>query len=111
MVVVREFRGWKELIPVILLVVSEESDELLHFLVDLLGLAIGLWVVGHGCRQFDAESSVVNSAMNWGPQSEIYFSSMPCTNHIKPGGALSEAHVLTEGINCDHDGIIAVGLW
>jgi hypothetical protein len=41
-VVVCEFGGRKELIPVILLVVSEKPDELFHLLVDAFGLAVGL---------------------------------------------------------------------
>ena len=112
--VVHEFSGWKELIPVILLVVSEEPDELLHFLVDPLGLNIGLQVVGHGCHQFDADEvpelhgelcdklrSPVGDVLLW---CTVELPDIPVvqpgsTNRIEPGGALNGVPMLTEDVN------------
>jgi hypothetical protein len=54
-VVVSEFRGRKELVPVVLLVVGEDADELFELLVDALGLAVGLRVIGRGGRRSDSD--------------------------------------------------------
>ena len=47
LVIVGELSYRKPVIPVVLLLVYEEAQELLNFLVDMFGLAICLWVVGH----------------------------------------------------------------
>ena len=33
------------------------------------------------------------------------------SNCVELGGELNEVHVLTKDINCDHDGVVAMGLW
>ena len=53
MVVVGKLHGWWELVPVILLVVGEDADELFELLVDTLCLAVGLRVVSGGGGRFD----------------------------------------------------------
>ena len=48
MIVVLEFRKQKEIIPVILPLVNEESEELFQLLIDSLHLSISLGVICHG---------------------------------------------------------------
>jgi hypothetical protein len=48
-VVVCKFSSQQELIPAILFVVCEDPDELFELLVDVLCLAVSLWVVSSGC--------------------------------------------------------------
>jgi hypothetical protein len=43
-VVVGEFGEWKELLPVVLLIVAEDTQILLKYLVDTLSLAVSLRV-------------------------------------------------------------------
>src|SRR6266481_7612681 len=52
-VIVGELSDRDPFIPVILSLIYEESKELFDFLVDVFGLPICLWVVGHLCCDFD----------------------------------------------------------
>ena len=126
MAVICKFGGQKELVPVILLVVNEELDKLLHFLVDPLGLAVGLQVVGRGHCWYDANEApelcselcdelrspvgdvLLQCAMGLLDVLVIQLGGAKC---IEPGGALNEVHTFTENTSCDHDGIVAMGLW
>ena len=53
MVVIGELCSWQELVPVVLLVIGEDADELFELLVDVLCLTIGLQVVSSGGGRFD----------------------------------------------------------
>ena len=53
MVVVGELCSWQELVPVVLLVIGEDADELFELLIDTLRLAVGLRVVSGGGGRFD----------------------------------------------------------
>ena len=77
MVIVGELHGWQELVPVVLLVVGEDADKLFELLVDMLRLAVGLQVQVAGLIPTRRQSSRVNSPMNCGPLSEMYFRGMP----------------------------------
>ena len=46
MIVVLEFAESEELLPIILPLIHEESEELLQLLVNPFGLAVCLWVIG-----------------------------------------------------------------
>ena len=54
-VVLGKFGNQNPVIPVILSLVHKEVEELLNLLVDTLGLAVCLWVVGHGGSDFHSE--------------------------------------------------------
>jgi hypothetical protein len=57
MVVVCELGSWQELILVVMSLACEDLDKLFEFLVDILCLAIGLWVVSDGhCRLYIDEA-------------------------------------------------------
>jgi hypothetical protein len=48
-VIVPELCHWKELIPIVLMLVYKDSEILLQLLVDTLCLSICLWVVSCSC--------------------------------------------------------------
>ena len=51
MVIVLEFREWKKVVPIILLLVNEKSEELFQFLINPLRLSVSLRVIrGCGCQ-------------------------------------------------------------
>ena len=54
-VIVGELSDGNPFIQVVLSLIDEESKELFNFWVDSFGLAISLWVVGHGGCDFDPE--------------------------------------------------------
>ena len=54
-VIVGELGYQDPLIPVILSLVDEELEELFDLLVDMLSLAISLWVIGCRCGNLDSE--------------------------------------------------------
>ena len=58
MVVVREFAKGEEFVPVVLSFIHEEAKELLQLLVNVFSLAVRLWVVCGGRREFDTEEAV-----------------------------------------------------
>ena len=55
LVVVLEFRKWKEPDPVVLSLVGEESEILFQFLVDLFHMPVSLRVVGCGGCQLNSK--------------------------------------------------------
>ncbi len=57
-IVVRELGKREPITPVGLLMVNEDAEVLLHFLVNPFSLSICLWVKGGGCVQCDVEHSV-----------------------------------------------------
>jgi hypothetical protein len=58
MVVVCKLTERQQSIPVILLFAHENSDILFELLVNVIGLAIRLWVICSGCRNLDSEESI-----------------------------------------------------
>lgn len=53
MIIICELTEGQESVPVILSFAHKNLNILLEFLVNALGLAIGLWVIGHRCRECD----------------------------------------------------------
>ena len=58
MIIVLEFHERKEVIPVILSLVNEETEKLLQFLVDSFRLSISLRMIHSGGSQLYSEKSV-----------------------------------------------------
>ena len=54
-VVVCKLHDWSPVSPVILAVVDEHTEVGFNFLVNMLGLVIGLWVVGSGRGESDSK--------------------------------------------------------
>jgi hypothetical protein len=57
LVVVSKLSCWQELIPVILCVAREDTDELLELLVGAFGLAVSLWMVSGGRSGFNTDEA------------------------------------------------------
>jgi hypothetical protein len=123
-VVVCEFSSREELVPVILLVVSEKPDELLHLLVDAFGLTVGLQVVGCRGVRFDPNKApklggelgnelgatvgdvLLRSAMEL---PDIPVIQPGSSDSIQPGRTLHKVSVFTQDVYDNHDRVIAVG--
>jgi hypothetical protein len=58
MIVVLKLRKGKEVIPIILTLVDEETEILLQLLIDSLRLSVSLGMISRGSRQFDSEEPV-----------------------------------------------------
>ena len=58
MIVVCEFAEGEELVPVVLLLVYEEAEELFELLVNSFSLTIHLWVVCGGRHEFNTKKVV-----------------------------------------------------
>ena len=57
-VVVLEFYYWQQIILVILLLIDKEIQVLVKFLVDMLYLSVGLWVLGYKGNQLNLQQIV-----------------------------------------------------
>ncbi|KAG6876046.1 hypothetical protein C0992_001178 [Termitomyces sp. T32_za158] len=90
MVVVLEFGLQEELVPVILVLVPEESEVPFKLLVDAFGLAVRLQVVGSGHMELDVEDVGIGEAMEF-----------PYVLPIEVGGA----HGRASGVSGD-EGVI-----
>ncbi len=53
-----ELGKWEPVAPVGLLMVDEDTEVLLHFLVNPFGLSVCLWVEGGGCVRCNVEHSI-----------------------------------------------------
>jgi hypothetical protein len=80
-VVVRKLSCWQELIPAVLFVAHEDTDELFELLVDVFGLAVGLQMVSSGRSRFDTDEA---------PQfaSELGNELWTTVRNVLPGGSM-----------------------
>jgi len=65
-VVVREFRQWEELDPIILFVVAKGAEVLFHGLILTFRLAVGLWMECGGESVIDAQMRADSSPKSAG---------------------------------------------
>jgi hypothetical protein len=120
MVVVGELGCWQELIPVILFIAREDTDELFELLVDSFSLAVGLWMVSGGGSGFNTDE-VPQFVGELGDELQSTIGNLllggsvvpPDIPVVQPGSsdsteasmALVEVGPLTEDINHNHDHI------
>src|ERR1700678_3740776 len=57
-IVVLEFRKWKEFVPVVLSLVDEYTKVLFQLLIDLLRLSIALRMISSGSCKLDSEKAI-----------------------------------------------------
>jgi hypothetical protein len=57
-VIIREFAHGEEFVPIVLAFVRKNAHVLLHFLVDTLGLSVGLRVVGRGGGELYSKETI-----------------------------------------------------
>jgi hypothetical protein len=117
-VVVGELGGRQELIPVILFVAREDTDELFELLVDVFSLAVGLQMVSGGGSRFNTNEAPqfageIGDELRTTVGNVLLGGSVvpPDILVVQPGGsdsaeasvALVEVGLLTEDVNHDHN--------
>jgi hypothetical protein len=125
-VVVGKLGCWQELIPVVLFVAHEDTDELFELLVDAFGLTVSLQMVSGGGGGFDTdEAPQFMSELGdelWTTIGDVLLGGSvvpPDVPVIQPGSsdstearvALVEVGSLTEDVNHNHDRIEPMCLW
>ncbi|KNZ73237.1 hypothetical protein J132_00424, partial [Termitomyces sp. J132] len=125
MVVVLELGIGEEFIPVILVLIAEEAEILLQFLIYVFGLAVKLWIVGSGGVELHTKQSVelpgeVHHKL-WSPVRDIgvgeamELPDVPlvqvCSAHGRAVGVgQNEVHLLAIQFHYHYNHIITVGI-
>ncbi|KAF8238794.1 hypothetical protein L208DRAFT_1240876, partial [Tricholoma matsutake] len=117
MIVVSELSQGKEIVPIILAFIDEDTDVLLQLLVDSFGLAISLWVISGRSEEFDTQKSVqLTSELCYQLRATVGKKDMVKievggTQGTDSGVSGNEVSTFPCGINCAHHRIKPVRLW
>jgi hypothetical protein len=124
--VVGELGCQQELIPVVLFVAREDTDELFELLVDAFSLTVSLWMASGGGSGFNTNEApqfvselgdelrtMIGNVIPGGSvvPPDVPVVQLGSSDSTEAGVALVEVSPLTEDVNYHHDRVNPVGLW